>query len=161
MKNYISVGKALALKSNHEKHKHSTLCLNAKGKLIWAATNEAVGGLHSEEVVIKEMLANRINLVGTTMLNVRVNGRSPDKIRLAKPCTPCYVQLIQAGVSDIYYTNGVGELEYSDLSKIDLYNQKWHLQHRLAASLSRGPVSQELFAALRRSFFGATFNHSC
>lgn len=88
--------------STHPKHKHAALIFH-NGLLVGWANNQ--GNEHAEIRALKvcKILGYKKSL---TLLSVRISRAG--KLKLAKPCGPCMVQIKKRGVACILYSTDDG-----------------------------------------------------
>lgn len=61
---------------------------------------------HAEAAVIRELLKNYKDLIGSTIYIARVNNQGQSM--MSRPCTNCMKSIVRAGIKEIVYTNDIG-----------------------------------------------------
>jgi deoxycytidylate deaminase len=140
--------------STHEKHKHASVLIKGN-EIIWAAVNDSIGGLHSEENLVNQVADLGVLSKATAIVNVRINTKTPHILRMSKPCLPCQIQLMATGVPELFYSTNEGFMQVK-LSALDPHAHKVHSQSRLARAISSTAANKSVLEALRGGIFGDT-----
>jgi len=87
-----------ASRSPHPKHKHVAIVFK-KGELVTWATNTHYEHAERRAVAIANMYGYK---KGLCIISIAIN--KANKLKLGKPCPPCYTYCKKHGVTEVFYS---------------------------------------------------------